>query len=235
MNKLSAVGTKIFAGCAMLLASLAGQQLAQAKNPSFEVDQITPMGRFGGRPYVEVEGVMVGTIDRPDGTTGSYRAPFRAAIPQRRGNGVAVLTPVNSAAFNNYPPERLSETDLGDTTLWMIGDYLYRNGYTYMAFGWNKRVTDFFGDNPPRRQDRARAYGRSRADPTGPRSSRTRRASSATSSRGSGMPYRPSLASATRRRECCCRNSFALDTTEPTANSSTTAFCPAAKAGFARR
>ena len=41
----------------------------------------------------------------------------------------------------------------------MIGDYLHRNGYTYMAFGWNKRVTDFFGDNPPRRQDRALAYG----------------------------------------------------------------------------
>ena len=82
MNKPSAVRTKILAGCAVLLASLAGEQLAQAKNPSFEVDQITPMGRFGGRPYVEVEGVMVGTIDRPDGTTGSYRAPFRAAIPQ---------------------------------------------------------------------------------------------------------------------------------------------------------
>ena len=159
MNKPSAVGTKILAGCAVLLASLAGQQLAQAKNPSFEVDQITPMGRFGGRPYVEVEGVMVGTIDRPDGTTGSYRAPFRAAIPQRRGNGVAVLTPVNSAAFSNYPPETLSEADLHDTTIWMIGDYLYRNGYTYMAFGWNKRVTDFFGENPPRRQDRALAYG----------------------------------------------------------------------------
>ena len=116
MNKLSAVGTKILAGFAVLFASLAGEKLAEAKNPSFIVDQITPMGRFGGRPYVEVEGVIVGTIDRADGTTGTYRAPFRAAIPQRRGNGIAVLTPVNYAAFNIYPPERLSETDLDDTT-----------------------------------------------------------------------------------------------------------------------
>jgi hypothetical protein len=158
MNRRSGTGASLFARCALLFA-LVGAQLAQARNPSFEIDQVTPMGTFGGRPYVEVEGVMVGTIDRADGSRGSYRAPFRAAFPRRGGNGVAVLTPVNSAAFANYPPESLSEPDLGDTTLWMVGDYLFRNGYTYMAFGWNKLVTDLFGEDPPQGADRALAYG----------------------------------------------------------------------------
>ena len=95
MNKPRAVGTKILAGYAMLRASLAGQHLAQAKNPSFEVDQITPMGRFGGRPYVEVEGVMVNEGGGGGGSDMYYTdyGAFAEIAVNAVGNGADMPSP----------------------------------------------------------------------------------------------------------------------------------------------
>jgi hypothetical protein len=62
----------------------------------------------------------------------------------------------------------LTEENIAQFALLATGDYLYREGYTYLAVQWNKTVTDRLGADPPQGHRRGLGYGviRREADST---------------------------------------------------------------------
>lgn len=148
----------------LFLASISpvGGAPATASNPDVVVEHVTDLGVFKGRHYLQVEGLMVGSFARADGSTGSYRVPLIMAFPAqdgRAGNGVGVVDVPNSAAFGVTPQLPLTEEDITQAALLATGDYLFREGYTYLAVQWNKMVTDRLGADPPPDRPRRLGYG----------------------------------------------------------------------------
>src|SRR5262249_16021370 len=96
-------------------------------NPNVIVEQGTDLGEVNGRHYLQVEGVMVGTFARQDGSAGSYRTPLRMAFPApdaREGNGVGLVDVPNSADFNVLSQLPLTEENITQWALRATGDYL---------------------------------------------------------------------------------------------------------------
>lgn len=147
----------------LFLASIAtvGVALAAASNPDVIVEHVTDLGVFKGRHYVQVEGLMVATFTREDGSTGHYRAPLimRFPVGGRPGNGVGVVDVPNTAKFGFPTPRPLTIDDIlqfGEST---VGDFLLDEGFTYISVMWAKQVVDFFGAGPPAGQRRGLGYG----------------------------------------------------------------------------
>ena len=137
----------------MVSLSPVGVSPAAASNPDVIVEHVRDLGVFNGRHYVQVEGLMVATFTRADGSIGSYRVPLIMAFPTqkgRAGNGVGLVDVPNSADFNVLPPDfPLTEQNITQWALRATGDYLFRKGYTYLAVQWSKTVTDRLGADPP--------------------------------------------------------------------------------------
>jgi hypothetical protein len=145
----------------IFLASISpvGVTLAAASNPQVVVEHVTDLGVFKGRHYIEVDGLMVGTFVREDGSTGSYRVPMILAFPMNKGNGVGVVDVPNSAIFGLFPGLPLTEENVLQFALKITHDYLFREGYTYLSVQWDKRVTDRLGADPPPGRLRRLGYG----------------------------------------------------------------------------
>jgi hypothetical protein len=123
---------------------------------------VTDLGVFKGRHYLQVEGLMVGRFTRADGSSGRYRVPLIMAFPARDGrpgNGVGLVDVPNSASFVVIPDLPLTEENIAQFALLTTGDYLFREGYTYLAVQWNKTVTDRLGADPPQGRQRGLGYG----------------------------------------------------------------------------
>jgi hypothetical protein len=145
----TAVITTIF-----FLASISpvGVAPAAASNPDVVIEHVTDLGVFKGRHYLQVEGLMVGSFTREDSSPGSYRVPLIMAFPAqdgRAGNGVGLVDVPNSAPFEVSPQLPHTEEDINQFALLTTGDYLFREGYTYLAVQWSKTVTDRLGADPP--------------------------------------------------------------------------------------
>jgi hypothetical protein len=135
---------------------------AVASNLDVVVEHVRELGVFKGRHYLQVEGLMVGNFVRQDGSAGSYRTPLIMAFPVRHGragNGVGLVDVPNSAAFLVLPDLPLTEADIVQWALLATGDYLFREGYIYLAVQWNKTVTDRLGVDPPPGRPRGLGYG----------------------------------------------------------------------------
>ena len=148
----------------LLLASLTTMSVAPvtASDLKVLVEQVTDLGVFKGRHYLQVEGLMEATFTRQDGSEGSYRVPLIMAFPTRQGragNGVGLVDVPNSADFNVVPQLPLTEANITQWALRATGNYLFRAGYTYLAVQWSKTVTDRLGDNPPPGRSRRLGYG----------------------------------------------------------------------------
>ena len=148
----------------LFLASIAPVSVAPAaaSNPDVVVEHVTDLGIFKGRHYLQVEGLMVGSFARADGSFGSYRVPLIMAFPAqhgRAGNGVGLVDVPNSADFSVTPDRPLTEENITQWALRATGDYLFREGYTYLAVQWNKTVTDRLGVDPPPGRPRRLGYG----------------------------------------------------------------------------
>jgi hypothetical protein len=124
---------------------------------------VRELGVFQGRHYLQVEGLMVATFTREDGSPGSYQTPLILAFPTpqgRPGNGVGLVDVPNSAAFVvSGDDPTLTEADVLQAALLTTGDYLLRAGYTYLAVQWNKTVTDRLGADPLPNRPRGLGYG----------------------------------------------------------------------------
>jgi hypothetical protein len=145
----------------LFLASISpvGVALAAASNPQVVVEHVTDLGVFKGRHYVEVDGLMVGTVARANGSSGSYRVPMIMAFPTNHGNGVGVVDVPNSAIFGLMPNLPLTEENVLQFALKITHDYLFRGGYTYLSVQWAKTVTDRLGADPPPGRLRRLGYG----------------------------------------------------------------------------
>ena len=148
----------------LLLASLAMMHVAPATASDLKVlvEQVTDLGVFKRRHYLQVEGLMEATFTRQDGSEGSYSVPLIMAFPTRQGragNGVGLVDLPNSADFGILADRPLTEANIGQFALRTTGNYLFREGYTYLAVQWAKRVTDRLGENPPPGRSRRLGYG----------------------------------------------------------------------------
>jgi MYXO-CTERM domain-containing protein len=152
--------------CAVLV--LAAPVAASASNPSVEVEYVAPMGDFEGREYVYFEGALRGEVVRPDKSTGTYVAPILVIYPASGSNGIGVVDWVNNAGYGRLDAdgnpvvcergEELCEEGevAGHRNLRFASqygrdlteDYLFNNGYTYVAVQWAKVVTDAMGPEP---------------------------------------------------------------------------------------
>jgi hypothetical protein len=139
--------------------------LSGAGFPSVEVEYRST-ATVNGLRYHFIEGLMRGTVEREDGSTGRYAVPIMLAYPETGGNRVGFVDLPNTVgigmtpnirdmrrlgrAFETWPPPGLSITE----------GYLFREGYAYMAVQWDKAVTDVMGPEPPDGYTRRRlSYG----------------------------------------------------------------------------
>ena len=65
----------------------------------------------------------------------------------------------NSADFGVLADRPLTEENITQWALRATGDYLFREGYTYLAVQWSKTVTDRLGAEPPPGRHRGLGYG----------------------------------------------------------------------------
>jgi len=104
----------------------------------------------------------------------SYTVPVQIHYPIENGNGTAILELTNNALMVFYLASRgdqvgdrraddddLDELEKMSVKFGLAGarEYLFRNGFTYMAIQHHKAVTDFMGELPPERRRRL-SYGR---------------------------------------------------------------------------
>lgn len=125
--------------------------------PSVEVEYHST-ATFEGLDYHFIEGVMRGTVEREDGSTGSYEVPILMAYPEGGGNRVGVVELPHPGGF----PEDGEPTEVlrGLHVLRMTESYLLREGYTYLAVQGLKGITEAMGSEPPDSSTRRRlAYG----------------------------------------------------------------------------
>lgn len=139
--------------------------LSGAGSPSVEVEYRST-STYGGLRYHFIEGLMRGSVEREDGSSGRYAVPIMLAYPESGGNGVGFVELPNTVGigmtpnirdmprlgrtFETWPPPGLSITK----------GYLFREGYVYMAVQWDKAVTDVMGPEPPDGYTRRRlSYG----------------------------------------------------------------------------
>ncbi len=164
--------------CALVVLTL--PLTASASNASLEIEYVAPIGPFNGLEYAYFEGSLRGEVTRADATTGTYVAPVVVIYPVSNGNGVGVVEWVNNAGYGLLDAEGNSVVcPRGDELCEegevaghrnlrfvapfariMLEDYMFDNGYTYMAIQWAKLVTDSLGPIPLDGTQRRRlAYG----------------------------------------------------------------------------
>jgi hypothetical protein len=120
---------------------------AQAEVTRVVVRDSGTMGSYEGRPYRWAAGTMEGTVAREDGTTGRYRVPIALSYPDRDGNGFGFVDIPANNDFTNYtdvtaPLGTRKVMYAGDH---YVGDYLRREGFTYIAVQWSRAVTAQLG------------------------------------------------------------------------------------------
>ena len=83
----------------LFLASIdtVGVAPAAASNPDVIVEHVIDLGVFKGRHYIQVEGLMVATFTREDGSTGHYRAPLIMRFPVAASGVPARLSIMNTS------------------------------------------------------------------------------------------------------------------------------------------
>ena len=157
----------------------------QASSPSLIVEYAADMGTFNGKGYVYAEGLLSG---RAPG--GRYSVPVILIYPSTGSNGFALVDFVNPGSrFHSWRDAQNKPVvcDRGDFDtqhkgrvvcesgeneghrFWrgigrysthIMGDYLYRSGWTVFQVQWAKMVTDYMGPEPPDGSRRRRlAYG----------------------------------------------------------------------------
>ena len=159
----------VLAGCFVL--GVLGCETGESNlHPRVHIEYQTRVNGHNGFDYVVAEGTMSGVVR--DG--GSYAVPVQIHYPTEKGNGTAILELTNNALLvfhlasrGDQVGDRRSDTDNLDelekmsVNFGLAGarEYLFRNGFTYMAIQHHKAVTDFMGELPPERRRRL-SYGR---------------------------------------------------------------------------
>jgi len=168
----------------MALSTVAIPISAQATVMSVKVDYTAPYGTFGGRDYVYVEATMKGNFTRADASAGTYSVPIVLIKADGLGNGFGVVDVPNTVylVFYNFEMcRRPPELPAGMYThLWCgngegglrlanqiyplawqsTENYLFEQGYTYMAVQWDRAVTEKYGHGTFADGRKRLAYGK---------------------------------------------------------------------------
>ena len=116
-----------------------------------EVTSVTvkSTGAYTVRNYTITEVNLSGHFIRSDASLGTYHVPAVLIYPKRgHGSGTAVVDWPNTVNYHifGFPPD---ETLLIEFTPITIGDFIFRENYTYASVQWDKAVTDAFGPTEP--------------------------------------------------------------------------------------
>jgi hypothetical protein len=130
--------------CVLGLALAAGT--ARAEVTSVTIDFSEPFEEASGYTYVEA--TMNGTVNRDDGSTGSYAVPMVLIYPEDGGNGVGVVDWPNGGYYELTGFSDLDESMTIQYARRTTDGYLFENGYTYASVQWRKGVTELFADVP---------------------------------------------------------------------------------------
>jgi hypothetical protein len=130
-----------------VVAVLAASGPAPAEITRVVVTDSGTLGTYEGRQYLWASAAMEGTVAREDGTVGRYRVPVTLMYPDRDGNGFGVVDVVGIVDYGNYTDET---APLGSRKVLYgghqyLGDYLRREGFTYMSVQWSRTVTAQLG------------------------------------------------------------------------------------------
>ena len=113
---------------------------------SVTIDAILPFEEADGYTYVEAS--MHGSIEREDGTEGTYTVPIVLIYPNDGGNGIGVVDWLVTIGLQQggftATADRWRPTH---PALNVTDGYLFENGYTYATVQWDKAVTDYFGSS----------------------------------------------------------------------------------------
>ena len=90
--------------------------------------------------YLQITGTMSSTLQRSDGSSGSYKVPMLVIYPRhdRVCNNVGIVDIINSVFYETFPTttgwsSQLARAVIGD-------DFLQSHGYVYANAEWNKLV-----------------------------------------------------------------------------------------------
>lgn len=133
--------------CAILLLAFAIVGSAKAEVTKMVATESGLLGTYADATYLWAYADMFGEFKREDGTEGSYRVPVTLIYPDRKPDKVGFVDLINSARFqlmhDGEPPLRkLTVTHYGEK---IIGDYIWRSGYSYISIQWSKMVTEALG------------------------------------------------------------------------------------------
>ena len=131
--------------CSAALALAAG--LANATVDSVTIDSSQPFEKVVGYTYVEA--TMRGTVERADGSVGTYAVPLVLIYPEDGGNGVGVVDWPNTVHYSITGHRDLDESQTRQWARDATDGYLFEAGYTYASVQYNKEVTELFADVPP--------------------------------------------------------------------------------------
>lgn len=105
------------------------------------------LGHYSDANYLWVTAEMQGTVNREDGSSGKYRVPITLIYPDDAVDSVGLVDVINNAQFESMhdgepPTHQRTAIPYAEKTL---GDYLWRNRYSYIAVQWAKMTTQELG------------------------------------------------------------------------------------------
>lgn len=138
-------GTNLLALIAFFCISTSSQAFALAER--VVIKDAGVLGNYGESSYIWAAADLYGSVERDDGTDGSYRVPITMIYPDSPPHQIGFVDIVNAARFQvmreGDPPDR--RRSLSYRGLVMLGDFLWRNNYSYLSVIWSKAATDGFG------------------------------------------------------------------------------------------
>jgi hypothetical protein len=137
---------RAMATCWCVLGLALGAGTARAEVTSVTIHLSEPFEEASGYTYAEA--TMNGTVDRDDGTSGTYSVPMVLIYPEDGGNGVGVVDWPNGGYYHVTGFSDLDESMTIQYARRTTDGYLFDNGFTYASVQWSKMVTELFADVP---------------------------------------------------------------------------------------
>jgi hypothetical protein len=91
---------------------------------------------------------MHGAVTREDGSSGRYRIPISLMYPHENSNGFGFVDAVSNADFYYYTDETapFGKRAVGYIGATVFGDFLWKEGFTYVSVQWSKMTTELLGE-----------------------------------------------------------------------------------------
>ena len=101
------------------------------------------LGQYGDRRYIWVKATFEGTVNRTDGSSGSYRVPVTLYYSDKPTDRPGLIDLINSASYGIYAENKgpFGKRNLYRLSEIVFGDHLWNEGFHSMNLQWARRVT----------------------------------------------------------------------------------------------